>query len=103
MPRKTTFMIHRETHVVNKAKDIPTQTRSHIRNAENFASNGDHVNAARLYLEVAQLMLDTDDFRRAEAQYNKATEQAKKAGNPNLTLRLDLRGIAGRLSVGQTR
>lgn len=80
-------MIRRETNVVAKANGIPKGTRGRIGTAQALAQKGDHVASARMYLEIGQFMLDTDDFRRAEEQYRNAAAQATKAANSSLILR----------------
>ncbi|KAI9003361.1 hypothetical protein DFJ74DRAFT_694558 [Hyaloraphidium curvatum] len=82
---KTNFMIRREANVV--AAKIPNTMRADIRKAQAAASGGRHAEAAVLYLKVGQMMLDTDDSKRAQFKYADAYRQASLAENRPLMLR----------------
>ena len=78
-------MIRRETNVV--AEPIPGTTRAKIRQAQASASSGDYNTAYKLYMDVANLMLETDDFQRAEKMYGNAADQARKSKQPSKVLK----------------
>lgn len=76
MVRVTNFMIRRERHV---KKSIPESTRQYLREAQELAKT-DSASSGKKYLAVAELQLQTDDYRRARFNYGKAEAQFKKAG-----------------------